>query len=465
MSETTIQRLVNLIEKSLLDLKANSSQDFIEAAAILVHESMSGPKRRFHTTDHVFQIIDPNGDPILILAALFHDLVYFNVDGGFTERVEELIGPFITIELEQVFLRRRHLSHDPVYPIVLNVFGFKQGQLLSAFGGLNEMLSALVFARLFYPILSMRDVVAVAACLEASQPFRKDDDLGRSCFSCLEERLRKLNKSFDLGLSEPEIVNITIKAVRFANLDVSNFAFEDTAVFLDNTWKLLPENNANVLSSKVYTIKNYRAALERMETFFHRIDSTAIFHHYRNEPSYDDYQRLQKRAHKNVELAKDYLAGRLVAMAILEALCLVTGGDAPVVMLMGSRAAENVKSRNEFNDLITKVPVKLANDINKDLLGLLEYEADLVSILDFRKTPLTAFVYKCVGHEKMLRQLVIAKDFFAGKMSPERFLGKMDSYVVGSIAEVCAEMISTRRDRFLRLSRIKKLPKSKRRVA
>lgn len=449
MAETTIQKLVDLIEKALLDLKVNSSQEFIESTAILVHEGMSGPYRRFHTTEHVFQVTDPQGDPILVLAALFHDLVYYNVDRGLMERVVEIVSPYITVELEQVFIRRRGPANDQVLPPVMAAFGFEYGQLLTPFAGLNEFLSAVVFMKVFSPILSLKECVGVIACIEGSQPFRAKDDSGKTCFDHLETRIMKLNRTRNYGLSEKEVVDLVKKSVQFANLDVQNFSCENVAEFLDNTWKLLPENNSYLLTNKVYTIKNYRMALEKMEIFFNRINIADIYHSYKNIPHIKELQKMQEQANKNVELAKFYLAGRLLATGLLEILCMSTGGDAPVLMIMGNNSRENVEPKYEFNDLINKIPVPLAPDINAKVLELLEFEADLVSVLDFRKTPLAAFVYKCVGQVKMLEHLNYLKEYFVGNLSSDECLLKMDPYLVSSIAEVCAEMISTRRGRFL----------------
>jgi len=449
LAGTTIQRLVNFIEKALLDLNVNPTQEFIESTAILIHEGMSGAYRRFHTTDHVFDVSDPNGDPILVLSALFHDLVYYNVDGGLIARVDELVSPYITVELEQVFIRRRGPQNDMILPLVLNVFGFEYGQLLTPFAGLNEFLSALAFAKIFYPILGLKEFLGVISCIEGSQPFRAKDENGKTCFDLLEARLQKINRTRGCGFSTNEIIDIVKKSVQFANLDVKNFSCESPAEFLDNTWKLLPENNPYLMSNKVYTIKNYRVALEKMETFFNRVNVLDIYHSYKNSPNAKELKRMQDQADKNVELAKFYLTGRLLATGLLEALCMSTGGDAPVLMIMGNNSRGNVEPKYEFNDLINKIPVQMAPDINEKVLELLEFEADIVSVLDFRKTPLAAFVYKCVGQAKMIEYLAYLKEFFVGNLSADELLLKIDSYLVASIAGVCAEMISTRRERFL----------------
>lgn len=457
MAGTTIQKLVYLIENSLADLQTPCSQEFIEATAILIHEAMSASNRRFHTTDHVFQILDPNQDPILLLSALFHDLVYYNVDGGFTKRVEEIVSPYILIdEKHQISVQNKDSTQDKTLSLVLDVFGFKYGQVLAPLTGLNEFLSALVFARLFYPILSPKHLLAIIVCLEASQPFRKDLCEEGGCFAELEDRLKSLNESQKLGFADVDIVEMVLQGVRFSNLDIGNFAYEDAATFLDNTWKLLPENNPHLNANKVYTIRDYRTALEKMEAFFTKLDVSSVFHRYRGEPSNEVYNKLRAQAEKNVGLAKNYLAGRLLAMGILEGLCMLSGGDAPVVMLMGNISRENAQSKATFNQLINRAKVELANDIHPEVLALLEYEADLVSILDFRKTPLTAFIYKCVGHQGMLDELAKAKDFFAGRISADQFLAQINQYVVSTIAAVCAEMISTRKERFLAIANAKK---------
>jgi len=46
-----------------------------------------------------------------------------------------------------------------------------------------------------------------------------------------------------------------------ANRDVGNFASQDPTVFLDNTWKLLPETNNALRGQRLYTVTDYRLAI------------------------------------------------------------------------------------------------------------------------------------------------------------------------------------------------------------
>lgn len=417
--------------------------------AILVHEAMSGSNRKFHNTDHIFAILREGNHPIHTLAAAFHDVVYYNVDKGCTEKVEEIIKPYVTFEMEQVFISKKAPPRDEIFSLVNGVFGFKLGQSLLPYHGLNEYLSALVAARTLLPEIGFKNTLAVVACIEASLPFRRENEEGKNNFELLEERLLKLNKLKGWALAEEEIFKMVSQALYFANYDVSNFAEKHPAYFLDNTWKLLPETNPVLMSSKVYTIKKYRTALERMEIFFQQIDLSLIFHRYRNEPSEEEITVIRRQARKNIEMGRFYLGGRLLSTAILEALSEVTGGDAPVLMFLGGNSRGNIDSKYEFNELIRKAPVEVADDVDARMLSLFEFETN-GSLLDFRKSPLSAFIYKSLGKSGMERALLLAKRMFHGEIKHEEFLKLLGPKLVAPIAQACAAMISTRKDKLLK---------------
>jgi hypothetical protein len=414
--------------------------------AILVHEAMSGTHRKFHTTEHIFAILREGSHPIHSLAAIFHDVVYYNVDNGFTEKVEEIIKAYVTFEMEQIFIRKKSSFKDEILPLVNGIFGYKLGQSLLPYHGMNEYLSAIVAAKILLNNIGLKNTIAVVACIEASQPFRRENEEGKNCFEVLEDRIMKLNKQRNWGLQDSEVIKMVSDSLYFANHDVINFADKHPAYFLDNTWKLLPETNPILVTSKVYTVKKYRNALERMEIFFQQMDLTLIFHRYRNQPSQEEVTRLQKQAKHNLEMGRFYLGGRLLSIAILEALSELTGGDAPLVMFLGGNSKGNVDSKYEFNELIRKSPVDLASDVDAKLLSLFEFESQ-GSILDFRKSPLSAFIYKVLGTKSMENALLLAKRMFHGELKYEEFLNQLGPKVVGPVATACAAMISTRKDK------------------
>jgi hypothetical protein len=417
--------------------------------AILVHEAMSGPHRRFHNIDHIFAILREGKQPIHTLAAAFHDVVYYNVDKGVTEKIEELIKPYVSFEMEQVFVSKKGPAQDDIFSLVNGIFGFKPGQTLLPYFGMNEYLSSIVAAKVLLPEIGFKNTLAVVVCIEASIPFRRENEDGKNNFELLEARLLKLNKLRSWGLAENEIYSMVSQALYFANYDVSNFAEKHPAYFLDNTWKLLPETNPILISSKLYTIKKYRSALERMEIFFQQIDLSLIFHRYRNEPSEEEISVIRRQARKNIEMGRFYLGARLLSTAILEALSEVTGGDAPVIMFLGANSRGNIEPKFEFNALIRNAEVDVAADVEARLLSLFEFETN-GSLLDFRKSPLGAFIYKSLGREGMDHALILAKRMFHGELRPEEFLKQLGPKLIGPIAHACASMVSTRKDKLLK---------------
>lgn len=82
----------------------NVSHKQLERWAVLIHDSMSQISRNYHSVQHVFDLAQDQTDPILILSAYFHDLVYHQVDGGFTEEQDRILANVFTQEGSDVYL-------------------------------------------------------------------------------------------------------------------------------------------------------------------------------------------------------------------------------------------------------------------------------------------------------------------------------------------------------------------------
>jgi len=72
-----------------------------------------------------------------------------------------------------------------------------------------------------------KELLKITTCIEATIPFR----------------------------SQAEIEDIVRLAVVLANKDIENFSVLDAGLFLDNTWKLLPETNMSLRFKAAYSIK------------------------------------------------------------------------------------------------------------------------------------------------------------------------------------------------------------------
>ncbi|HAJ62435.1 MAG TPA: hypothetical protein DCP31_26955, partial [Cyanobacteria bacterium UBA8543] len=91
------------------------------------------------------------------------------------------------------------------FEIVTDIFGLAPGQVLSPFAGQNEFLSALIAALSLSPLLKESQVAQIAACIEATIPFRPLSSAGLKPSEILHQRLVSANTKFNFGWNESEI--------------------------------------------------------------------------------------------------------------------------------------------------------------------------------------------------------------------------------------------------------------------
>jgi hypothetical protein len=439
---STIQKIINTLDDVFDELQVVIEPPVLETIAITIHRAMTLRTRSFHTLDHIFTLADKK-KPVHALAAFFHDIVYYQVDHGFQPEIWLLISPFIEEKAGYLFITQQVKKQDRTLQLTLDIFGFKLGQKLLPLVGLNEFLSALTMNKQLVRILSEKVLYQITACIEATIPFRGENDHGESCFDQLETRLKGVNQKFGLALGNTEIENIVRSAVIFANQDVVSFADEDPGQFLDNTWKLLPETNQPLQSGEQYSIKDYRQALQKMAGFFEFLNPDTIFHRYRGAPTEPEFQSMVRLAHQNVEIARDYLAMKLLPMVILEALAEASGGDAPLALFMGDvRKADEESTRLE--DYLFEVEINESQDQTSTVFRLLNEGRASASGFDMKNSPLTAFLYKSLGDEGIKLLAAQAKKFLADELKPQAFLSQIPKTVLSAIAKASSMMALTR---------------------
>ncbi|EGD73433.1 hypothetical protein PTSG_05136 [Salpingoeca rosetta] len=78
-----IQRLSQGIRQAFEALDCSVPVEEVKGMARLVASSMTGPNNVYHAMSHVFDVVPekPEQDPLAYLAAVFHDIVYLQVDG------------------------------------------------------------------------------------------------------------------------------------------------------------------------------------------------------------------------------------------------------------------------------------------------------------------------------------------------------------------------------------------------
>ncbi|MFN8494449.1 MAG: hypothetical protein U0350_43010 [Caldilineaceae bacterium] len=446
MRIATFEKLVSLFQQTFQTLSINISSLALESLAVMVYKAMAAQSRNFHTLDHVFNLANVD-DPIQTLAAFFHDIVYYQVDMGVAAGLQEFVAPYIRQKDGEIFICSKLNANDWLFTLALKVFGFAPGQKLSISAGLNEFLSTLVMHRALKPFMGEKELLKLTVCLEATIPFRAPNAQGFSPFDLLELRLHAINRDFRLGFGQTEIEHIVKTAVSFANKDVENFAEMDVAKFLDQTWKLLPETNVALRTPDLYSIREYRSALQRMELFLSTLNPDYIFHQYRQTPTDKEFQAMTKRARYNIGTTREYLQMKVLTVAVLEALAEVSGGDAPLSLFMGDRSAKGEKVRKLEDYLPSTESAEFIDE--STVFALLDKGLISEPSFDIKHSPLSVFLYSNLGPAKIKQLLGFAKEFFDGRMKAHVFLTQIEPKVIAVIAQASAFMVSTRREKLL----------------
>jgi hypothetical protein len=456
----TINRFIRLFHESFQALSAPVAMVDVERLAMLVHHSMDAKKRTYHTAGHVFALCE-GMNPRQVLAALFHDVVYYQLDGGFPLQA----GPWlegVTRTENQALVLQAIKPDDVALQLCIEIFGFKAGQVLPLYGGMNEFLSAVVAARLLHRHLTMADLIAVVACIEATIPFRAPAEPGGTAAQVLAQRVRaqslvqlpELLPARSLESLQDRMathVSTAVKeAVLLANRDVGGFAEPDPGRFLSSTWLLIDESNAPLAAVGVYSLQEYRAALMRMDTFLAGLNPQHIFQDFDGLPDTATLTSLRATAQRNIKFACNFLDAKITSIAVIEALALCTGTDCPISMFLGDvRSAYGKPDRVE--DFLPAAPSGQA--LNAELLKVLEKGRALESANDLTASPLTAFVYRHLGQEGIREALHRARQMFDGSLPALGFLQTLNGDMVRAIIRACSQIALSRKNELLALER------------
>lgn len=409
----------------------------VERWGVAVHEALASRAREFHTHHHVLELVD-GADPLEALAALYHDVVYVQVDLDVPARFEALLTPYLQQESDGQWRIMPVSAEDEVTKDVLHLFGREVGELVNARTGVNELASALVAVKELQGTLSRAECVAMAACIEATIPFRVR--VGET----LRERLEAMS------VPAVDVPGVIRRAIRMANRDVGNFAFDDSARFLDNTWKLLPETNPMLHVPTVYGVRDYRVALQKMEGFLSGLEAERVFQSWRDEPAPEEHRRRVDNARHNIAMAGRYLRCKLYGVALLEALAEVTGGDVPIDYLMGGlpdAGGAPMKRLEMFLPGASGNPVPLDPELKRLLIG----GRTTPSSFDLSPSPVAAFLATTQGEATLMDGVGLARSWWTGALTAHAFLMRQPRDAVLALAKGAAEVADTRAPALLAL--------------
>lgn len=453
MTIANINRFIQLLSASFDALRANTSIQQTEHMAVLIHSAMENPRRRYHCSDHALQMCE-GMNPRQVLAAAFHDIVYYQLDDGFPTRVAHWLRPLVNQLGDELVLQAIGAEDIPMQ-LCLDIFGFQPGQALPLFRGMNEFFSAAVATRLLQPHISRSDLIAVMACIEATIPFRGPEPDGQDCSVVLAARVRaqacKYLEMPDGPQLDGYVANVMADAISMANRDVDGFAEPEPGRFVSATWLLIEESNAPLASVGVYTLKDYREALSRMQGFLNSLQAERVFSQYDGQPPAPAFERLTAAAGTNIAFASAFLRLKIASTSIIEALALATGGNCPVSMFLGD-IRSNRGTPERVEDYLPAGPN--TPDLDARLLQVLEKGRPEESKNDLTISPLTAFMYRHLGQQGCTQALADAGRMVRNEISPVEFLATLRPDMLACIIDACARIAISRRDRLTALKAV-----------
>lgn len=439
------QQCLEKLEWAMSQLQVNVDRKELERITALIVQTMTGPWRYFHTPDHIFEV-GGSANAIEVLAALFHDLVYVQVDQSVNFNLTFYISPFIQEIKEHLYIREEDdLPDNRMFDLVMGTFGFKPGQQLSPFAGQNEFLSGLVCALVLNPLLDDGLLLQIVTCIEATIPFRPEKE-GLHAAEHLFLRVRETNEKLGIGLDERKLIEAVQCSVRMANRDVGSFANPSSARFLDNTWSLLPETNHNLKNPSSYTVNEYRVALQKMDGFMNFLKPDLVFQQFKGEPNDREFHNKLDRADRNIKIARLYLGCKLFTMALLEALSRRFGRNIPLSTIMGelNPLGLSIEKLEDFlPDVSNRYP--LEGEMEREVFDLLSKGRFSDSPYDIKNSPLTTLIVKIIGFDKIRDLLGQSKAFFKDEITGEEFLQDCDPAVVEIITDSLSKLFDSRK--------------------
>ena len=468
--QTYISRLILQMEECLTELEGRDiDYSILEQKAILIHESMSSSSRNYHSVQHVFDISKDLRDPICILAAFFHDCIYYHVDGGLSEVQERILEGVFEVDdssseddvkghttsqkskdMSKLILSKRTTQEkDPLIYLVEMIFGFEPGQLVTAMTGLNEFLSAVIAVRELNAHLPLKQLAQIACCIEATIPFRPScKTTGRTAMDRLYENLKSANEELSLGMSDKELVESVQRACILSNSDVGNFGTSDRLWFLDNTWSLLPETNESLRHQYLYTVKQFQHAVFKMNGFFGFLRPDVVFQSFRGVPSEQKMDDLLKECISNLEIGKKYVGAKLLALSVLAAFAELTGGDAPMSLFMGDLPNRHHNSA-KLEDSLPSAPEEILSKCDPVVYDILSRGRRTETTFDIRQSPLAAYLYGWLGDDRLMEVLKDVKQYPMERENSIQLLSSLPRDAIRTIAINMAKVALSRSDLIL----------------
>lgn len=408
-SETVIPVLESMLIDCVSALQPGVEIESVEAARVskLIYDSMSTSGRVYHAMQHVFDISANMKDPILLLSALFHDVIYYSIDKEFSAEQKSRLEDVLQSETQPLALVED--INDELVEKVVRLYGFTPGAELPK-SGTNEFLSGVIGVRVLSKWLPTTQLLQIAACIEATIPFRPTVD-GKSPMHRLYDRLKAVCPE----QSEEWLVNTVQKAAATANFDLCSFDSSDLDFFLDSSWKLIPEARPILMREDCPLIEwlNELAALQGRTKFLMGV-VPRIFQSFRDCPSTSEMAEKERKTTENLHLVEKYAKVRqlqaMVLVGVVEAM-----GEDPASFPLRSCLSMDIPGLSSFDD--DKLPAD-----EQVIRNWLVAGRSTAFSWDPAASPLGAYLFDTLGMEGINEAVEVGKNQKQGSHDLLKFL-------------------------------------------
>ena len=452
-AESSYHSILHLFQRTFNQLNRKASAQQLESLCSIIHQVMSARERRFHTEQHILEMSSSDCEGVETLSILCHDLVYSQID----KRLHPLLLPFLKgFELDEnyhiVLPRLENLPSYSYANLVYEVFGFEPLHKLTVYDGLNEFLSAFAAVGLLKDLLNEWETIQLIACIEGTIPFRPKTDSETSPSQLLAQRLSGINQSLQLQKSTLDITKTVQMSVEVSNRDVSGFGASSPGEFLNGTWKLIIESNPP-LRNPLYTVSEYRNALAKMEGFFSFLRPEIIFREYQNTPPPRTYSKLLKKTSENLKIGIQYLQAKIVASDVLQAVCDLTTGAAPILLFTGAvnQNGTHFSYASLEHYLDKKIPILKDKSRNQEVVKLLKIGRTESSTFDLKHSPIAAFIYDRVSTDDFEKLIQFSRAFGTKQISAMDYLNNFSPKLICALLISLSKIAETRTPKILEI--------------
>jgi hypothetical protein len=408
--------------------------------------TMGSESRDYHRPEHSLDV-SKNLFPVSQIAALFHDIVYVQVDSSWERNLSELLYPFTPSKMYSLDVRGA-LNHitDGWLKVIVKVFNLDTQTNLVPMLGLNEFLSAVVFYQKMKPYLKPEELLRGVCCIEATIPFRKADADGRTPAQRLVARVEDI-QSGSLGhyFAEKIDSNLILKECKtLIENDLVSFGSETINDFLSNTWRVMIENNP-ALRNNFYSLSEYRQAIVGNIGFFTSLDAKNL---YWTSASDSDLKHdlLIKRTESNLILSTEYMKAIAISVSLVEVIAKITGGESAYEFFFGPTKKSHEHSPINIESLI-KFGAEPKWSAERSLIyKTLRYGREMRSRFDQKTSALSAYLYSKLSASEFEETFKTISLFHAGKINEEECLKAFDSQILAEVIDLLKKTALTRRE-------------------